>query len=112
MALHLRRDRTAESNEKTMARISSSEGCSAPVALAGEWSDDMDGGFMRAGQVELSWGADKKKWLVRIRIGEEVIRRQCNAPHDADEQQLRSAAEQTVRDEGYEADPAQISIVR
>jgi hypothetical protein len=72
----------------------------------------MDGGFMRADQVELSWGADKKKWLVRIRIGEEVIRRQCSAPRDADEQQLRLAAEQAVRDEGYEADPAQISIVR
>jgi hypothetical protein len=72
----------------------------------------MDGGFMRADHVELSWGPDKKKWLVRIRVGEEVIRRHCSAPHDADEQRLRSAAEQTVRDEGYEADPAQISILR
>ena len=67
---------------------------------------------MRADHVELSWGPDKKKWLVRIRIGEEVIRRQCSAPREADEQQLRTVAEQTVRDEGYEADPAQISIVR
>jgi hypothetical protein len=67
---------------------------------------------MRADHVELSWGPDKKKWLVRIKVGEEVIRRQCKAPRDADEQQLRSAAEQAVRDEGYEADPAQISIRR
>ena len=67
---------------------------------------------MRADHVELSWGPDKKKWVVRIKIGEEVIRRLCNAPRDADEQRLRSAAEQTVRDEGYEADPTQISIVR
>lgn len=67
---------------------------------------------MRADHVELSWGPDKKKWLVRIKIGEEVIRRQCNAPRDADEQRLRQAAEQTVREEGYEADPAQISILR
>ena len=67
---------------------------------------------MRADHVELSWGPDKKKWLVRIRVGEEVIRRHCSAPRDADEQWLRSEAEQTVRDEGYEADPAQISILR
>ena len=67
---------------------------------------------MRADHVELSWEPDKKKWLVRIRIGEEVIRRQCNAPRDADEQQLRAVAEQAARDEGYEADPAQISILR
>ena len=67
---------------------------------------------MRADNVELSWEADKKKWLVRIKIGEDVIRRQCSAPRDAADQELRSAAEQTVRDEGYEADPAQISIVR
>ena len=67
---------------------------------------------MRADHVELSWGPDKKKWLVRIRVGEEVIRRHCSAPRDAAEQRLRSEAEQTVRDEGYEADPAQISILR
>ena len=67
---------------------------------------------MRPDQVEVSWGPDKKKWLVRIRIGEEVIRRHCNAPRDADEQRLRSAAEQTVREEGYEADPASINILR
>ena len=67
---------------------------------------------MRADHVELSWGPDKKKWLVRIRIGEEVIRRHCGEPRDADEQRLRSAAEKTVREEGYEADPAQISILR
>jgi len=67
---------------------------------------------MRADNVEISWGPDKKKWVIRIKVGEEVIRRQCDAPHDADEQKLRSAAEQTVRDEGYEADPAQISIRR
>jgi hypothetical protein len=67
---------------------------------------------MRADHVELSWQPDKKKWLVRISVGEEVIRRQCSAPHDADDQRLRSAAEQTVRDDGYEVDPAQISIRR
>jgi len=67
---------------------------------------------MRADAVEVSWGAEKKKWVVRIKAGEEVIRRSCDAPRDADEQRLRSAAAETVRDEGYEADPAVITIVR
>jgi len=67
---------------------------------------------MRADHVDVSWESDKKKWLVRVRIGEEVIRRHCNMPKDADDAQLRSAAEKTVSDEGYELDPAQISITR
>jgi hypothetical protein len=67
---------------------------------------------MRADSVEVSWDAGKSKWLVRIQNGEEVIRRHCNLPKNADEQALRSAAQQTVKDEGYEPDPSQISIRR
>jgi hypothetical protein len=67
---------------------------------------------MRADQVEVSWDTGKDKWLVRIVNGEEVIRRPCNLPKNADEQALRAAAVQTVRDEGYEADPAGISVRR
>ena len=67
---------------------------------------------MRADQVELSWDAAKSQWLVRIVSGEEVIRRHCKMPKDADEQTLRSAVQKTVQDEGYEADPAQLSIRR
>jgi len=53
--------------------------------------------------VEVSWDNDKKKWLVRIIVGEEVIRRYCDAPRDADEQKIRTAAQKTLTDEGYEA---------
>jgi hypothetical protein len=67
---------------------------------------------MRADHVEVSWDAGKSKWLVRIQSGEEVIRRLCKIPKDADEQTLRSVAQKTVQDEGYEADPAQLSIRR
>jgi hypothetical protein len=67
---------------------------------------------MRADRVEVSWDAAESKWLVRIESGEEVIRRHCQAPKDADEQRLRSLAQKTVQDEGYEADPAQICIQR
>lgn len=67
---------------------------------------------MRADRVEMSWDESKSKWLVRIESGEEVIRRHCKLPKNADEQALRSAAGQTVRDEGYEPDAAELSIRR
>ena len=67
---------------------------------------------MRADRVEISWDAAESKWLVRIESGEEVIRRHCQAPKDADEPSLRSAAQKTLQDEGYEPEPAQIVIRR
>jgi hypothetical protein len=66
---------------------------------------------MHADRVEISWDAAKSNWLVRIVTGEEVIRRHCKAPKDADEQTLRSAAKQTVQEEGYEPD-VELSIRR
>ena len=66
---------------------------------------------MHADRVEISWDADKSNWLVRIVTGEEVIRRHCKAPKDADEQTLRTAAKQTVQEEGYEPD-VELSIRR
>ena len=71
-----------------------------------------DGGAMRADRVEVSWDPKKSKWLVRIVNGEEVIRRYCDAPKSADEQSLRAAAQQTVQDEGYEPDAAQLVVQR
>jgi hypothetical protein len=67
---------------------------------------------MRADRVEVSWDTNKSKWMVRIQSGDEVIRRPCQLAKNADEQQLRSAAQQTVRDEGYEAEAAQILVQR
>ena len=65
---------------------------------------------MRADGAEVSWDAAKSKWLVRIKSGEDVIRRHCDAPKDADEKSLRSAVEQTLKDEGFEADRDSILI--
>jgi hypothetical protein len=65
---------------------------------------------MRADRAEVSWDAAKSKWLVRIESGDEVMRRHCALPKDATEQQLRSAAAETVRDDGYELDAALITI--
>ena len=67
---------------------------------------------MRADRVELSWDAAKSDWLIRITSGEEVIRRHFQARKDADDKTLLSTAQQEVLDEGYEADPAQVSIRR
>jgi hypothetical protein len=67
---------------------------------------------MRPDNVEVSWDAAKSKWLVRIETGEEVIRRHCEAPKNADDQALRAAVQKTVGDEGYEFDLTSISIRR
>jgi hypothetical protein len=65
---------------------------------------------MRADRAEVSWDAGKSKWLVRISVGEEVIRRYCDLPQTASESELRSAAQSTLKDEGFELDGAAITI--
>ena len=67
---------------------------------------------MRADRVEVTWDEDKSSWLVRIATGEEVIRRHCKIPKNSDEQTVRSAALETVRDEGYDPDPTNMTIQR
>ncbi|HLJ28741.1 MAG TPA: hypothetical protein VKY85_18680 [Candidatus Angelobacter sp.] len=67
---------------------------------------------MRADGVEVSWDAHKSNWVVRIQSGEEVIRRHCDLPKDADEKALRAAAQETVEDEGYEVDAGNMTIQR
>jgi hypothetical protein len=65
---------------------------------------------MRADRAEVSWDGKKSKWLVRIEVGEEVVRRHCDLPQNADQQALRAAAQKTLQDEGYETDGMEISI--
>jgi hypothetical protein len=67
---------------------------------------------MRVDSVDVSWDAAKSSWLVRIQIGEEVVRRHCKLPQNADEAALRSAADETLKDEGYEADGTAVKITR
>ncbi len=67
---------------------------------------------MRVDQVEVSWDGGKSDWVIRMQSGDEVIRRHCKAPKDADEKTLRAKAEETVRDEGYEANGAVVTIKR
>jgi hypothetical protein len=67
---------------------------------------------MRPDHVEVLWDAAKSKWLIRIETGEEVIRRHCDAPRNADDQTLRSVVQKAVEDEGYELDLTSINIRR
>lgn len=66
---------------------------------------------MRADRVEISWDEGKSNWLIRIETGEEVVRRHCDLPRGAHEAALRSAAQKTIRDEGYGL-PASSVILR
>jgi hypothetical protein len=65
---------------------------------------------MRADHAEVSWDSEKSKWVVRISTGEEVIRRYCSLPQTASETDLRSAAQSTLRDEGYELEDEAITV--
>jgi len=67
---------------------------------------------MTADLVEVSWDTEKSKWLIRITEGEEVIRRHFDLPRNADEQSLRTTAQKTVQDEGYEFDSTKLTIKR
>ncbi len=67
---------------------------------------------MQADRVEISWDTTKSKWLVRIQAGEEVIRRYCDLPKNADDTALRQSALKTLVDEGYEADGTGITVQR
>ena len=67
---------------------------------------------MRADSVEVSWDNAKSKWVIRIQTGEEVIRRYSNLGKNADEPALRAAAQETLKDEGYEADSTIVNIKR
>jgi len=64
--------------------------------------------YMNADRVEVVRDEKGNRWLIRIQIGEEVIRRYCDEAKDADEATLRNAAIKTVHDEGYTVDPSSI----
>jgi hypothetical protein len=65
---------------------------------------------MRADHAEVSWDTEKSKWVIRISMGEEVIRRYCSLPRTASESDLRAAAQTTLRDEGYELEGEAITV--
>ncbi len=63
---------------------------------------------MKADRVEVSRDEQAKRWLIRIQVGEEIIRRPCQESENADKDTLRNAAIKIAADEGYEVDPANV----
>jgi len=66
-----------------------------------------------ATKTTIDWDPHDKHWHVRIQIGEEVIKRRLDsADRDADVDTIRSQAVAAAKDEGYEVDPATVTINR
>jgi len=69
--------------------------------------------MVKASGVEVLFDAQKKSWVVRIQAGEEVIRRTCkNSKGNLTDEELRSLALQTARDDGYELQPGAVVVKR
>ena len=66
----------------------------------------------KAAQAQVSWDSQKKSWLVRIQMGEEVIKRPAKAAADAADDTLRSLAVTLAQDEGYAIEASNVTIVR
>lgn len=66
---------------------------------------------MKADRVEVSRDEQGNGWLIRIKVGEEVIRRRYTEAKDSDEATLRRAAAKTAADEGYAVEPTEIVFV-
>ena len=67
--------------------------------------------LVRATSARVERDPKDKKWHVHIHVGAEVIKRPLpKAADDGDEAALRSVAVETAKDEGYEVDPAKITV--
>ena len=67
--------------------------------------------IVNADRVEVSWDEQNSKWLVRIQVGEEVLRRFSEQPQDVDHITLQTEAVDLAADEGYTVDRAQVTIM-
>jgi len=63
---------------------------------------------MKADSVEIIRDEKSNRWVIKIQVGEEVIRRPCHEPQDTDHERLRDIAVKTAADEGYSIDPSSI----
>lgn len=69
--------------------------------------------MVRASDAEVVWDAEKKHWVVRIRSGEEVVRRPCkNGKQDLGDDELRSLAVETAHEDGYELASDAVTVKR
>ncbi len=68
--------------------------------------------MLKANEAKIEWSSDKKQWHVVIQVGAEVIKRWAGKNQQAGDDDLKSLAVQTAKDEGYELDPARVSVVK
>ncbi len=69
--------------------------------------------MVRADTAAVSWDEQRKRWVIRLRVGEEVIKRPApNVARDANDEVLHSTAVRIANDEGYELDPADVTVMR
>jgi len=67
--------------------------------------------MLHADSAHMNWDTHKKQWSVRVKVGEEVIRRSLpEIPESAGDEILRSAAVETANADGYQVDPAKVDI--
>ena len=68
--------------------------------------------MLRADSAHVNWDSHKKQWNVRVKVGEEVIRRPIpETPQSAGDEVLRSLAVETAKADGYDVDPGKVDIV-
>jgi hypothetical protein len=68
--------------------------------------------MLNADGAQVNWDIHKKRWSVRVKMGEEVIRRPIpELRQNAGDDVLRSAAVETAKADGYYVDPDRVDIV-
>ena len=70
--------------------------------------------MIKADRAQVSWDTQKRKWAIRIQVGEEVMKRTPDKgpSKDAADDQLRSIAVEIAHGDGYEIDASTVTISR
>jgi len=69
--------------------------------------------MLEVNQAAVAWDPDKKRWVIRFQVGAEVIKRPgLRTSRDADDESLRSMAVKVAEDDGYQLNPAAVTVSR